>query len=687
MKVSAFLRGDFLNKNVLRPRRKKRTTLIAAGILLTAVLAFMMYVGYYYLNYIHIYGAVAGFEEVMTMVITMFNIETVLPFTLIDVLVVQFTTFWWVYLLVILIVFLLATGRKRDDFKGMEQGSSVWASDNVVKRFERDHADGVPVGRNCYVPLESDETANLNEIVIGGSGAGKTWRKIKPDLLQLFGSYVVTDPAGELFRDMYRMFIANNYKVKVLNLTDIRYSNSYNPFAYVHSEQDVLEMATLFMKNSAGKDEKEDFFTGSALELLTCISLYLFHMPDEIKSFGRVIRLVNSISYVGGKMSPQCELARCMSNYASMCKNPNASALVSFRGMQDLPQETMGSIAKTLSTRLQLWSLSEVDSFMDEDEMEFDKIGFEKTVIFLIIPAAKKTYRVIANLFYSQLFNELMRVAEAQPNGRLKHLVSLEIDEFANIGEIPDFSETLAVIRKYNIRACIVLQGLSQLKAIYKDNWESIIGNCDIFTFLGSKDQDTKEYISKKLGNTTVRVDTRSYNRGGSAQSSGGGQDSENYVSRPLLYPDEIPKAIKSRGKSKRKYGGKCFVWVGMNDPFYLDKFDSPSHPRVKECGSKYDTRLCSQISEVYADAYDNRKKEYTDRQAKRADDMEKLFDDAEPTEEEAEPVMEEIEAPDEEIEEYDDRLEDDNIAVNAEFMSLGGYDESEIEGGEDNGE
>lgn len=675
-----------MNKNVLRSQRKKSTTFIAVGILLAAVFAVMMYFGYYYLNYVHINGSVNDFEEIMLMIVSMFNLVPSIPFNFVEIFALQFTTFWWVYLLVLLIVFLAVTGRKNDDFKNMEQGSAIWASEATTKRFEKDKSNGVPCGRNFYVPLESDETANLNEMVIGGSGAGKTWRKIKPDLLQLFGSYVVTDPAGELFRDTYRMFIANNYKVKVLNLTDIRYSNSYNPFAYVHSEQDVLEMATLFMKNSAGKGEKEDFFTGSALELLTCISLYLFHMPDEIKSFGRVIRLVNSISYVGGKMSPQCELARCMSNYASMCKDPNASALVSFRGMQDLPQETMGSIAKTLSTRLQLWSLSEVDSFMDKDEMEFDKIGFEKTVIFLIIPAAKKTYRVIANLFYSQLFNELMRVAEAQPSGRLKHLVSLEIDEFANIGEIPDFPETLAVIRKYNIRACIVLQGLSQLKAIYKDNWESIIGNCDIFTFLGSKDQDTKEYISKKLGNTTVRVDTRSYNRGGSAQSSGGGQDSENYVSRPLLYPDEIPKAIKSRGKSKRKYGGKCFVWVGMNDPFYLDKFDTKSHLRISDCGSKYDTRLCSDITKVYADIYDQRKQAYLDKQAKRADELESLFDDAEPTEE-PEPVMEEIEAPDEEIEEYDDRLEDDDIAVNAEFMSLGGYDESEIEGGEDNGE
>lgn len=631
--------------------------LITALVLFLCFFSFMLFFSYSYENYISLYGVPSGVEEIISMLNVMFGIEYVVPFNVVNLLTMQLNTFWWAYLFYFAVMLVILTGRKSDDFKNMEQGSALWATleDKFTKR-----KDGIPCARDFYVPLESDETANLNEIVIGGSGAGKSFRKIKVDLLQLFGSYVVTDPSGELFRDTYRMFVQNHYKVKVLNLTNIKYSNSYNPFAYMHDEQDVLEVCTLFMKNSAGEGEKEDFFTGSALELLTCISMYLFHSESEVKSFGRVIRLVNSISYLNGKINPSCELARCMANFAATCKNQDSSVLVSWKGMQNIPEETMGSIAKTLSTRLQLWALSDVDAFMDKDEMEFDKIGFEKTVIFLIIPAAKKTYKVIANLFYSQLFNELMRVAEAQPDGRLKHLVSLEIDEFANIGKIPDFPEILAVIRKYNIRACIVLQGLSQLKAIYEKTWDAIIGNCDIFTFLGSKDSETLKYVSEKLGNTTVRVDQRSYNRG--SMQGGGGQDSENYVSRPLLYPNEIPKAVKARGKS-RKYGGKCFIWIGYNEPFYLDKYDTLSHPRISECGSKYDTALCSDIKDVYGGIYDERKKAYDKKKEDEAKKLEELFGSPDETEDAEINVGEEFN-PEELVEEYDDEQLSDEVQL-----------------------
>ena len=656
------------NKNVLRKKSSRKSKYIGLAIVFLVFFAFMMYFAFIYQNYCCIYGSVSinDFEGIMRMLTVMFELDIVIPFNFFELCRLQVTSFWWAYALFCLIVILAATGVKKDDFKNMEQGSARWESLEDNKIFTEHKQDGIPCARDFYVPIDSDETANLNEIMIGGSGAGKTFRKIKPDLLQMFGSYVVTDPSGELFRDTYRMFISNHYKVKVLNLTNIKYSNSYNPFAYVHDEQDVLEMATLFMQNSAGEGEKEDFFTGSALELLTCVCLYLFHMDHEIKSFGRVIRLVNSISYLNGKINQKCELAKCMANYAAVCNDPNASALVSWRGMQDLPQETMGSIAKTLSTRLQLWSLSDVDTFMDKDEMEFDKIGFEKTIIFLIIPAAKKTYKVIANLFYSQLFSELMRVAEAQPTGRLKYLVSLEIDEFANIGKIPDFPETLAVIRKYNIRACIVLQGLSQLKAIYEKTWDSIIGNCDIFTFLGSKDTETLKYMSEKLDNTTVRVDTRSYNRG--STQGGGGQDSENYVSRPLLYPNEIKRAVKPRGRS-RKYGGKCIIFVGYNDPFYLDKYDTLSHPKISECGSKFNTDLCSDIRVVYADIYENRKQTYELKKKKEAEKMDEMFNDNTNSDGEGEitEIGEEID-PEKVMDEYNDDLDSE---LNPDFEDL----------------
>ena len=244
-------------------------------------------------------------------------------------------------------------------------------------------------------------------------------------------------------------------------------------------------------------------------------------------------------------------------------------------------------------------------------KMDFDNVGKEKTAIFLIIPSARQTYKVIANIFYSQLFERLMLVANNDCNGRLPQLVSCELDEFANIGKIPNFSETLAVVRSHNIRICIVLQGLSQLKAPYEKTWESIIGNCSIFTFLGTNDMDSKEYVSKKLGKTTVRVDSRSYNRG----SQGGGSDSENYIQRDLLSPDEISQAVRAKGKSKR-YGGNCIIFVDEFKPFYLLKYDTLHHPLFSQSGSSYESGIPNNtdISKSYSEIYSKHKANHTQK-------------------------------------------------------------------------
>ncbi len=499
----------------------------------------------------------------------------------------QVTKLWWLYIGTVFIVFMAATSNTRDEFRGMEHGSATWADKYAEKEFK--DSTGIPVGLNTCVTVTNPgkkyySPHNLNEIVIGGSGAGKSFRKIKPDIMQMFGSYVVTDPKGELYRDTAKLLTENGYKIRVLNLDNINLSNAYNPFAYMNEEQDVLNVADLFMKNSAGEGEKEDFWTGAAQDMLVAIMVYLWKTEHELKTFGRVVRLVNSVQYKDGKIDELCEFARCMKNHA--IEYPNDVASVNWASIQGTPQETLGSICKTLSTRLRLWAVEDVDELTATDEMDFDNVGKEKTAIFLIIPAARQTYKVIANIFYSQLFERLMLVANRDCNGRLPLLVSCELDEFANIGKIPNFNETLAVVRSHNIRICIVLQGLSQLKALYEKNWDSIIGNCSIFTFLGTNDLDSREYVSKKLGNTTVRVDSRSYNRG-TSQGGGGGSDSESYVQRVLLAPDEILRAIRPKGKNKR-YGGSCILFIDEYLPFFMPKYDTKSHPLFKVCGSSY---------------------------------------------------------------------------------------------------
>lgn len=590
-------------KNKLR-REKNKTVYIYMGVIgFVIVLFFGLYLAYMMIDFETATGDAVRVDVNILMkffnhmgspkLVAPINIKTILT-----CFKYQVTELWWLYASAVFFVFLIMTSNPRDEYRGMEHGSASWADKYVEQQFKDD--TGIPVALNTYVTIKNPkkdayESHNSNECVIGGSGAGKSFRKIKPDIMQMYGSYVCTDPKGELYRDCAKFLTENGYKVRVLNLININLSNSYNPFEYMTEEQDVLNVADLFMKNSAGEGEKEDFWSGAAQDMLVAIMVYLWKTPYELRNFGRVVRLVNSVQYKDSQIDPQCELARCLSRH---CNNyPNDVAAVNWASIQGTPQETLGSICKTLSTRLRLWAVEDVDVLTSKDEMDFDNVGKEKTAIFLIIPAARQTYKVIANIFYSQLFERLMLVANNDCNGRLPYLVSCELDEFANIGKIPNFNETLAVVRSHNIRICIVLQGLSQLKSLYEKTWESILGNCSIFTFLGTNDMDTKEYVSKKLGKTTVRVDSRSYNRG----NQGGGSDSEGYIQRDLLAPDEIPQAIKPKGKTK-KYGGSCIIFVDEQKPMFIPKYDTVNHPLFSVTGSSFPNGIPNNtdIKEIY---------------------------------------------------------------------------------------
>ena len=394
---------------------------------------------------------------------------------------------WYVYLIIIMVGFLLLNNNP-NYFKDIEHGSSRWASKYeislIVKEAEQSET-AIPLAKDVHISTESRYLANLNEIVLGGSGSGKTFRKIKPDILQLTGSYVITDPKGELYHDCAKFLMAQGYKVRVLNFKNVHYSNSFNPFVYITNEQDVLDIADLFMKNTADENDKGDFWSNAALKLLTALMLYVFKAEHEIKTFGRVVKLLNSMRYKNGAIDQSCELARCLNDHSS--KYPYDAASITWSGMQGNAQETMSSITEVLSTRMRLWQTSDLDAITSTDEMDFDSIGREKTAIFVIMPPARNMYKAVCNIFFTQLFERLQRVAEAKYDGKLPLLVSCEIDEFANIGEIPNFVETLSVVRSYNIRICIVLQSITQLKALYEKTYEAIIGNCDIMTVLGCK--------------------------------------------------------------------------------------------------------------------------------------------------------------------------------------------------------
>ena len=458
------------------------------------------------------------------------------------------------------------------------------------------------------------ETDNLNELVIGGSGAGKSFRKIKPDIIQMTGSYVVTDPSGELYRDMAGFLRKHGYKVRLFNLKDIQYSNTYNPFAYVTNENELLNLAKLFMSSTAGEGDKQDFWSGSAEKLLFTVMLYYFHSPDEVASFGNVVRLLATIQFdkQTGTISPDCRIAQCVAEHQEREGTDDALS-VFWDSIKGQPEETFGGIRATIEQRLMHWVLPDMDILTSTDEMDFDDIGVHKTAIFLTLPTADSTYSAVANLFYSQLFKRLMFIAERDYNARLPLLVSFELDEFSNIGKIPDFTEILAVVRKYNIRMCIVLQGLSQLRAIYDKKTDNVLTNCSVITFLGTIDEETNKFISEKIGTTTVRDDTRSQNTG----NQGGGSKSESYHERPLLKPNEIAIAIAEKPSNNNI--GSCIVFAKGYYPFFLTKYDLSKHKDFNEIGS-FKGENQKNNANIYTDYEELRKQHIEAYRAKKQD-------------------------------------------------------------------
>ena len=605
------------SRYVLRGKKNKAPMVYTIVILSIMGLAFILYATYTYLGYIRLNKITEpGIADAIDALGTLFTEDSLrLPITfevIQEVLIMQVRDIWWVYVGIALAIFLMITSRNPNDFRGVEYGSARWANEYELSKFKDE--TGIPCGEGFYLTTSQKKRRkyfipnNLNEVVIGGSGAGKSFRKIKPDIIQMTGSYVVTDPSGELYRDMANFLRCNGYKVRVLNLSNISLSNSYNPFDYLRDEQDVTKLATMFIENSSEKGEKGDFWTAAARKLLNTIMLYLYHADYETKTFNRVVYLLASIEFENNKISENCEFAKCIKRHQLENHTTRDAVSIMWNSLKTSPPETFGSISETLATKLQLWTYKDVDILTSKDEMDFDDVGVHKTAIFVIQPAADMTYSAIANIFFRQLFDRLQKIAEIKYKNRLPLLVSFELDEFANIGTIPNFEKELAVIRKYNIRVCIVLQALAQLKAIYDENIaDGIVGACTTITFLGTSDKTTTEYISTKLGKTTARLDTESHNTG----NQGGGSKSASYVARDLLTPDEVPKAI-DKGEN-----GKAIVIVGTNYPFYIDKFDLSKHPRYMEIGSDRNPEQMKNNANLIEDYSPLREKHYAEYEEK----------------------------------------------------------------------
>ena len=497
--------------------------------------------------------------------------------------------------LVRLAVYLKAKNAKKYR-RGVEYGSARWGRPEDIAPYIDPVPDwNIPLTRTESLtmtsrPKDPKTARNKNILVIGGSGSGKTRFFVKPSLLQMHSSYVVTDPKGQLLRetgkllahggpkrdengkpvrDKHGKVVYEPYRIKVLNTINFSKSMKYNPLAYVRSEKDILKLVNVIIANTKGDGEKssEDFWI-KAERLLYCalIGYIWYEAEPEEKNFITLLELINA-----------CEAREDDETYKSPVDilfdelaqaQPEHFAVKQYVKFKMAAGKTLKSILVSCGARLSPFDIKELRDIMTEDELELDTMGDRKTALFLIMSDTDITFNFVIAMLQSQLFNLLCDKADDLYNGRLPVHVRCLLDEFANIGQIPNFDKLIATIRSREISASIILQSQSQLKTIYKDAADTIVGNCDVTLFLGGKEKSTLKEISELLGKETIDSLSQSENRG--AQTSHG--LSYQKLGKELMTQDEI--AVMD--------GGKCILQLRGVRPFFSDKFDITKHPRYK---------------------------------------------------------------------------------------------------------
>ena len=497
--------------------------------------------------------------------------------------------------LVRLAVYLKAKNAKKYR-RGVEYGSARWGRPEDIAPYIDPVPDwNIPLTRTESLtmtsrPKDPKTARNKNILVIGGSGSGKTRFFVKPSLLQMHSSYVVTDPKGQLLRetgkllahggpkrdengkpvrDKHGKVVYEPYRIKVLNTINFSKSMKYNPLAYVRSEKDILKLVNVIIANTKGDGEKssEDFWI-KAERLLYCalIGYIWYEAEPEEKNFITLLELINA-----------CEAREDDETYKSPVDilfdelaqaQPEHFAVKQYVKFKMAAGKTLKSILVSCGARLSPFDIKELRDIMTEDELELDTMGDRKTALFLIMSDTDTTFNFVIAMLQSQLFNLLCDKADDLYNGRLPVHVRCLLDEFANIGQIPNFDKLIATIRSREISASIILQSQSQLKTIYKDAADTIVGNCDVTLFLGGKEKSTLKEISELLGKETIDSLSQSENRG--AQTSHG--LSYQKLGKELMTQDEI--AVMD--------GGKCILQLRGVRPFFSDKYDLTKHPRYK---------------------------------------------------------------------------------------------------------
>ena len=465
---------------------------------------------------------------------------------------------------------------------GMEYGSARWGTPKDIEPFMAPKfADNIILTKTERLmmsnrPPDPKNARNKNVLVVGGSGSGKTRFWLKPNLLQCHSSYVVTDPKGTIVLECGNVMLKNGYKVKILNTINFKKSMHYNPFAYVHSEKDILKLVTTLMTNTKGEGSGGDpFWEKSERLLLTALIAYLhYEAPVEEQNFATLLEMLNTMQVLEDDEEYQNPVDLLFEELAK--KKPNSFAGRQYKLYKLAAGKTAKSILISCGARLAPFDIQELRDLTMYDELELDKLGDRKTALFLIMSDTDSTFNFLISMVYTQLFNLLCDKADDVYGGKLPIHVRCLIDECANIGQIPNLEKLVATIRSREISACLVLQTKSQLKAIYKDNADTIIGNMDSQIFLGGSEPGTLKDLSEMLGKETIDSFNTSDTRGNSPSYGTTFQK----MGHELLSRDEL--AVLD--------GGKCILQLRGVRPFLSDKYDLTQHPNYK-LTSDYDPK------------------------------------------------------------------------------------------------
>ena len=465
---------------------------------------------------------------------------------------------------------------------GMEYGSARWGTPKDIEPFMAPKfSDNIILTKTERLmmsnrPPDPKNARNKNVLVVGGSGSGKTRFWLKPNLLQCHSSYVVTDPKGTIVLECGQAMLKNGYKVKILNTINFKKSMHYNPFSYVHSEKDILKLVTTLMTNTKGEGSGGDpFWEKSERLLLTALIAYLhYEAPVEEQNFATLLEMLNTMQVLEDDEEYQNPVDLLFEELAK--KKPNSFAGRQYKLYKLAAGKTAKSILISCGARLAPFDIQELRDLTMYDELQLDTLGDKKTALFLIMSDTDSTFNFLISMVYTQLFNLLCDKADDVYGGKLPIHVRCLIDECANIGQIPQLEKLVATIRSREISACLVLQARSQLKAIYKDNADTIVGNMDSQIFLGGSEPTTLKDLSEMLGKETIDAFNTSDTRGNSPSYGTTFQK----MGHELLSRDEL--AVLD--------GGKCILQLRGVRPFLSDKYDLTQHPNYK-LTSDYDPK------------------------------------------------------------------------------------------------